>query len=134
VTIEVEAQVFSGDGEHWNETVIITGSSDPQAAALALRRAGERFYAVAEDGRELVGEDAEAVADDLYTPNYVSHVRLAPRGPWCYVDCKGYVPPPMRERMIAILVEELEHGGIDAHVEVPSDEEMDYTAPAVYRL
>ncbi len=54
-----------------------------------------------------------------YTPNHVFGVRMAPRGPWCKVDCKGFIPPPMRERMIAVLIEELERAGVSARVEVP---------------
>ncbi|GAB3968236.1 hypothetical protein GCM10029978_037290 [Actinoallomurus acanthiterrae] len=122
--IEVDPAVFAHDGDSSNEKVIIVGSSDPSAAKLALFRAGQRFYAVAEDGRELSGEEADAAAGDLYTPNWVSDVRLAPRGPWVYVDCKGYIWPAMRERMIKILVEELERAGVSARVEVPSDDEL----------
>jgi hypothetical protein len=130
MTVEVDPRVF-GDMEDddylSNEHVIIVGSSDPDAAVRALARAGERFHSVAEDGRELTPEEADAEAGEIYTPNYVSGIRMAARGPWCYVDCKGEIPPPMRERMIAVLVEELEREGVNARVDVPSDDEMTMT-------
>jgi hypothetical protein len=117
-----------------NEHVIITGSSDPRAAALALSEASGRFMMVTEDGRELSDEEAEALEEAIeatgddgpYTPNYVSDVTFASRGPWCYVDCKGYIEPAMRERMIAILVEELDRAGVSARIEVPAPGERDY--------
>ena len=116
--IEVAAEAFGPDGDRgWHEHVIITGAADPGAAAAALSRAGDRFYRVTDDGREpseqaWLEEQALATGAALpYTPNWVSEVRLAPRGPWCYVDCKGYIPLAMRARMIAILIEELEHAG-----------------------
>jgi hypothetical protein len=112
-----------------HEYVIITGASDRRAAAVALSQASGRFERVDDHGRELSDEEAEReeemvlsgeVEEFSYTPNWVSGVRMAPRGPWCYVDCKGYIPPPMRERMIAVLVEELERAAVSARVEVPS--------------
>lgn len=65
------------DGDHANETVIVLGVADLRGAARALTRAGGRFMAVAEDGRELTPGQSESVAGDLYTPNCVSDVRLA---------------------------------------------------------
>ena len=125
---EVASDVFADLGEYSsNEHVIIVGSSDPCAAGVALHWAAQRFYQVTEDGRELVYETA-----DCYTPNYVSDVRLAPRGPWCYVDCKGYIWSAMRERMIAILVEELDRAGVSGRIEVPAEHEMDYQAPVIH--
>lgn len=68
------------------------------------------------------------MAEDLYTPNYVQDVCLATRGPWTYVDCKGWIEPAMREQMIAILVEELDRAGVtNARLEVPSEDEITYT-------
>jgi len=133
--IEVAPEVFALDNDGYaNEHVIITGSSDPRAAGAALSRAGLRFMMVTEDGRELSDDEAEALEQAAgtaghalpYTPNYVSDVRFASRGPWCYVDCKGYIWPVMRERMIAILVEELERAGVSGRVEVPPSDELDY--------
>ena len=112
-----------------HEYVIVTGASDRRAAAVALSRASGRFEQIDEYGREFSDEEAELEEDMVLsgeleefscTPNSVSGVRMAPRGPWCCVDCKGYIPPPMRERMIAVLVEELERAGVSARVEVPS--------------
>jgi hypothetical protein len=140
VGIEVAPEVFAltGDG-HANEHVIITGSPDPRAAGIALSRASGRFEMVTEDGRELSDEEAEALdeaieatgEDEPYTPNSVSGVTFAARGPWCHVDCNGYIEPAMRERMIAIMVEELEHAGLSARIEVPSPDELDYGAPGI---
>jgi hypothetical protein len=134
--IEVAADVFgpAEDGVGSQEHVIIAGSADPRAAGAALSRAGARFSGVTEDGREPSEQEWEAIEEEVratgkgfpYTPNYVSGVRLASRGPWCYVDCKGYIPPAMRERMIAVLVEELERSGVSGRVEVPSVDELDY--------
>jgi hypothetical protein len=119
--IEVASGVFADLGEYnSNEHVIIVGASDPHAAGVALRRAAQRFYQVTEDGRELIYGTA-----DCYTPNYVSDIRFAPRGPWCYVDCKGYIWPAMRERMIMILVEELDRADVSGRIEVPAENEMD---------
>jgi hypothetical protein len=125
-----------------HEHVIITGSADPQAAGAALSRAGARFSGVTEDGREPSGQEWEALEEEVlatgrdfpYTPNWVSGVRLASRGPWCYVDCKGCIPPAMRERMIAVLVEELERAGVSCRVEVPSAGERDYEAPPMFPM
>lgn len=132
MAIDVAPEVFglTEDGSS-HEHVIITGSSDPVAAADALRRAGSRFSGVTEYGQELTEAEWAALEEQVratgtdwpYTPNYVSAVSLAPRGPWCYVDCKGYIWPAMRERMIAVLVEELERAGVSARIEVPSMQE-----------
>jgi hypothetical protein len=129
VTIEVAPEVFASADTRSksNEHVIITGASDQQAAGDALDRAGLRFGMVTNDGRELSDEEAEALEEGLdttakpglYTPNWVSPVGFASRGPWCYVDCKGYITPAMRQRLVAILVEELDHAGVSARVEVP---------------
>jgi hypothetical protein len=56
---------------------------------------------------------------------------MAARGPWFYVDCKGRIAPPMRTRMVAVLVEELEREGVSAGLEVPSDDEIDPNGPAI---
>jgi len=37
----------------------------------------------------------------------------------------------MRERMIAILVEELGRAGVSGRIEVPAEHEMDYQAPVI---
>ena len=90
MVIEVAAEAFGPDAHRGSyEHVIITGAADPGAAAAALSRAGARFYSVTDDGRELSKqqlreEEAPATGTDPpYTPNWVSEVRLAPRGPWC---------------------------------------------------
>lgn len=112
VAPDVYGVIEEGSSHEW---VIITGASDPRAAAAALSRACDRFERVDEYGREFSDEEAEleeemVLSGELeefsYTPNSVSGVRMAARGPWCCVDCKGHIPAPMRERMIAVLVEE----------------------------
>jgi hypothetical protein len=139
VSVEVAPEVFALIDGRSNEHVIITGSSDMRAAGIALSRASCRFGMVTEDGRELSDEEAEALdeameatgEDGPYTPNYVSDVIFASRGPWCSVDCKGYIEPAMRERMIAIMVEELEQAGVSGHIEVPSPGELNYGGPGL---
>jgi hypothetical protein len=129
--MEVDPRVFGDTGDGSNEHVILVDASDRAAAARALALAGARFTTVTEDGRELTDDDDIEELGDVYTPNYVSDVRMAARGPWCYVDCKGYIDPPMRERMLAILAEELDRAGVRARAEVPADDEMDYDTPPV---
>lgn len=143
MSIEVAEDVFGPDGDgSSHEHVIITGSADPQAAAAALSRAGLRISGVTDDGREPSEQEWEAIEQEVlargkdfpYTPNWVSDVRLASRGPWCYVDCKGHIPPAMRERMIAVLVEELERAGVSGRVEMPLVDERDYDAPPMFPM
>ena len=114
--VEVAPEVFAlDDDDHANEHVMITGSSDPRAAGAALSRAALRFMMVTEDGRELSDDEAEALEEAAGTAGH----------------CKGYIWPVMRERMIAILVEELERAGVSGRVEVPPSGELDYGAPAL---
>jgi hypothetical protein len=133
--IEIKSDVFDtsgGDGEA-NEHVIIVGAADPQAAGNALGHAGQRFYRVTEHGDELTAAQMDEDGGDAYTPNYVSDTRLATRGPWCYVDCQGEISPMMRDRLLAILAQELEREGVaECRVEVASDEEIDYDAPVLF--
>jgi hypothetical protein len=140
MAIEIAADVFGDDEQGFShEHVIITGSSDPRAAAGALARAGNRFYRVSEDGREPSNQEWEKINEEARkagmdcprTPNYVSAVRLASRGPWFYVDCQSSIPSAMGERMIAVLVEEMERGGVSGRIEVPSEDELDYDAPPI---
>ncbi|MFG1811568.1 hypothetical protein [Streptomyces sp. NPDC049040] len=123
--IEIDPAVFAENEDGYaSESVIIIGSSDPGAAEDALLRAGRRFTHVAEDGREISSEELDTT--DLYTPNYVSDIHHSPRGPWVYVDCKSFISPPMRVRMLAVLVEELERAGVSGRLEVPGESDDDY--------
>jgi hypothetical protein len=140
MSVEVAPEVFAlTERGYANEHVIITGAADRRAAGLALSQALGRFMSVTEDGRELSDEEAEALDeemeatgdDGLYTPNSASDVTFATRGPWGSVDCKGYIWPAMRERMIAILVEELEQAGVSGRVEVPAPDELNYGGPGI---
>ena len=124
--IRIEPGVFAEipDGTRCNEHVMIITSEDPASAEAALAWAAARFYCVTEDGREL-SPDSLSDTDEAYTPNYVSHVCLAQRGPYVYVDCKSQISLDMPSRFLAILHEELDRAGIkDALVIVPSADEI----------
>lgn len=126
--IEIAADVFAydDDREVSNEKVIVVGAADREAARRALGAAGRWFMCVGADGRMYTDGIPEAEpGEEIYTPNYASDVTLAQRGPWLYLDCKGYIAPPMAETLKRILVEELERAGVtDARVEVPGDAEI----------
>lgn len=123
--IEVDPAVFAEDEDGCsNEHVLVTGA-DPRLAALALKRAAQRFMNVTATGVE-IGSDAEYSIRELpYTPNSVSEVRHVDRGPWLEVDCKSEIPPAMRTAFIAILKEEIENAGIlVARLESPPLDEL----------
>jgi hypothetical protein len=103
--------------------------ASPETSELAARISfgaprGARALAAAVrllDGAGIAIEDSTArrpSLDDVLI-SVLGHA-AAGTGPWCYVDCKGYVPPAMRERMIAVLVEELGRAGVNGRIEVPS--------------
>ena len=120
-----------------NEHLMVVAASDADSAAEALRRAGLRFCAVTEVGEELragaTTDDDYYDDDSVYTPNLVSEVRMAERGPWMYVDCKASIPEPMRTTMVRILAEELAFAGVTAgSVVVPSEDELDWTSPGLF--
>lgn len=129
MAVVVDSSVFADvDGSGLSNERIIVVTSD-EAATDALRRAALRFSKVGEDGIEYetgdVGPSTGTSTDDIYTPNYVSVVNLSDRGPWMYVDCKGQIPDPMRDRFVAIVLEELQAADIShARVETPSAEDM----------
>jgi hypothetical protein len=122
--IKVDSGVFAegDDGVQSEEVIVVVDPSARDAAWQALSQAGDRFENVAEDGRELTGEEEDI--EGLFVPSYVGDTHFAPRGPLLYVDCKSSIPPAMRERMIAILVEELDLAGVSARIEVPTEDEM----------
>src|SRR5215467_6672950 len=66
---------------------------------------------------------------DARAPSGRSNVQPEMRA---YVDCKGDIRPAMRERIIAILVEELERVGVSARIQVPSHDEVDDDAPSIH--
>lgn len=81
MAIDVAPDVYglTEDGSS-HEWVIITGASDPRAAAAALSRAGDRFERVDEYGREFSDEEAELEEEKVlsgelkgfsYTPNHI---------------------------------------------------------------
>ncbi len=130
--VEVDELLFASIGEHSNEYVLVV-SSDPDKAAACLRRAGARFMNVSSSGLELTGSTLPAEPDsddpDVETPNYVSDVRFAERGPWIYIDCKGRIPDPMKDAFIRILREEIDRSGIQhARLEPPSPESVHRSA------
>src|SRR5262249_13433584 len=59
-------------------------------------------------------------------------LKCSARNERAYVDCKGDIRPAMRERIIAILVEEVERVGVSARVQVPSHDEVDDDAPSIH--
>lgn len=122
--VEVDELLFSSTGEHSNEYVLVV-SADPEKAADCLRRAGARLVNVSSSGFEWGGSSPPPQVDpddpEVETPNYVSDVRISERGPWIYIDCKGYIPKPMKETFIRILREEIDRSGIQrARLEHPS--------------
>jgi hypothetical protein len=114
--VRIADDVFglSSDGESSNEVILLTGDVGPATAEEALVAAGERFMLVDETGVEH-GSRAEAAAaleHGLYTPNYVSDPLRTDAGIELYVDCKGWIPEPMRLTFRRILAEELTSAGM----------------------
>lgn len=94
-----------------NETIVISGNFARSAGLAALRRAAGRLFLVDEDGVEHSDDrdfpPLDSRGRELYTPNYVSDPTIVARGIELYVDCKGVIVPPMRDRFLRILEEEL---------------------------
>jgi hypothetical protein len=111
--VEIAADVFGTDEDEFgyglaNETILVSGAFEPVAGVAALQRAAERFIRVDETGFEHPTWEAMVSAgDEFYTPNYVSDPEIRPSGIEVYVDCKGEIAQPMRDRFVRILEEEL---------------------------
>jgi hypothetical protein len=125
-TLVIADSVFatSADGDVANETILLTGAVDPAMGEAALHSAGERFMLVDETGVEHPTPEAAeaALAQGLYTPNYVADPLRTDLGIELYVDTKGWIPDPMRDTFRRILVEELIAAGVtDATVVAARD-------------
>jgi hypothetical protein len=120
--IEIADSAFGTDPEgHAHEYVLVAECDPIERAAVALGYAAERFMFASERG-EFTREEMENDDGDWYTPSYVSEVRLSREGAWCYVDCKGEIPPSLRCTLLLILVEELVCAGItNCRIESPVD-------------
>ncbi|GEA87139.1 hypothetical protein [Cellulomonas cellasea] len=123
--VTIDPDVFGppteGGWDGWDQSPgFRVRSADMPGAVAALRRAGTRFFRVDEQGTEL--SEAELADTDLYTPNWVSDVMVYDVGAELVVDTKGELPGPMGRAMLRILVEELDVGGVAAHVAGPADE------------
>lgn len=102
----------NGDEDSANEVVGVVGPDDEQECVAALTRARRRMYLVDQDGVEYSELEAmnEAVAraeDFFHSPNWVGDPRVSEVGVTLQVDCKGFIPPPMRGAFMRILAEEL---------------------------
>ena len=97
----------------WSTSPAFVVTSEDAALGAAVHAAGQRFYLVNEDGREI---DQSENDGRYYTPNWVSDVYLTHSGAVLFVDTKGDVTRLMGEAMIAILVEELTARGVSAHI------------------
>jgi hypothetical protein len=119
--LHIADDVFGPISDEWgdyasHESIKVSGT-DTDAIVVALTRAGERFFLVAETGFEFATFDEMVDAgDEFYTPNYVSDPVIEAAGVGLYVDCKGEIRPGMRNRFVHILREELGH--LEARVEV----------------
>ena len=119
VTVRVDPDTFADSGlGPANERIMVAEFRAAYGVVeIALARAGNRFLAVGEDGVERTGSP-ELGADEWVeaargTPNWVSPVNRGSLGPWMYVDCKGVISGPMRDRFRAIVVEELAEVGVE---------------------
>jgi hypothetical protein len=127
VNVTVAPDIFDQQGEKYEEGLgdgwetspaFLVETEDQDKAARALYAAGERFYSVDQNGKELT--PAEMTGDyPQYTPNYISDVYLTDRGPMIWTDTKGELSRGMAERMLLILEAELRSQRITAHVTAP---------------
>lgn len=122
--IVIDDDVYGEGTMSSNETIVVESDVPTEILVAALTAAADRMMRVGEDGNEYTDADAETVmANDIYTPNYVSDVTVDEDGrAELYLDCKGAIEPPMAERLRQVLREELpRHGVSSAHVRVPSE-------------
>ena len=111
--IHIANDVFGAQADEFgygssNETIVVSGGFSSEAGVAALARVANRLLLVDETGFEHATWEAMVDAgDEFYTPNYVSDPEIRQAGIELYVDCKGEIPEPMRERFLHILREEL---------------------------
>ncbi len=131
--VSVAPEVFSRHGTtepgFWDgDPDFLVVSPEPDRAAAVLHRCTDRLMLVAEDGTELT-EDGTGLMEDgteraksafglpvLYTPNYAWPVHRSAGGPVLLMDTKGFLPVPMGQTMLRVLIEELTSAGIAAHI------------------
>jgi hypothetical protein len=122
--LEIEPSAFCDDGRTDFEKVIVT-APQIEKVAHALTAAAPRFLMVNEEGTEYTEEQWQILIDDgiedeFYTPNFVSEIEVEPGGASVYLDCKGEISAPMRDRLLAILRTELANAGVaDARIWSP---------------
>lgn len=101
---------------------------DLDAVAAAVDTAADQFSYVADDGTILTQQQVEDGVprspdvdpwDELYTPNWVGGVALEDHRAHLTLDTKGMVPGPMVRTMVALIVEELSRGAVQARFEKP---------------
>ncbi|WP_427005342.1 hypothetical protein [Pseudarthrobacter sp. H2] len=116
---QTEDGSISQDWDGWEGPspffLVITDQTDKAAEALYI--AMERCMHIDGNGNELA--DSELETTNEYTPNYSSPVHLTPKGPVAYLDTKGELSRAMGEKMLRVIVEELEAQGITAHLTTP---------------
>jgi hypothetical protein len=133
-TVTVAADIFTRHEEAndglppgWSgDPHFLVVSDDPELAAAALYAAGLRFFDIDSEGHE--GEGWELGSADVWTPNFVSDVYLAPEGPMLWVDVKGVCSPAMGRKMLDVLAFELIARDLSAHVTAPG-RRYDTSAP-----
>jgi hypothetical protein len=109
------------DGEGWsNSPAFLVVSDETDAATAALIEAGERLMRVDGYGNEV--EPWQLTAGAWETPSFVSDIILTDRGPAVCVDTSGELPRPQGERMLRIIVEELEQRGVSGLIVYPGEE------------
>lgn len=113
---DIDRYTFDTDAspDRYGEVVVVVGSQSAEITS-ALQAASARFMMVDELGHESTNEVPATEGEDglwLYSPNYVSDVTAEYGGLSFYVDCKGEIAPPMRDRFLEILVEELTRAGV----------------------
>ncbi len=133
--IVFDGDVYEESAEGSNETIVVESDANEYVLRHALYTAALRMAKVGENGHEYTSSDVteiagggsrmndDALAGEVYTPNYVSNLTFDGYGnPGFYVDCKSVIAPPMAAQFRRILVEEFRKAGIvSAHVRVPTD-------------
>jgi hypothetical protein len=104
-------------------TPTTSGGLLPDSVGLALRRAVERLYSVAADGRELESQDPEAGC-----PEWIVGPVETGRGLVLMVDTDGNgISPSMVQTMSAVIVSELERADVDTALAAAPQTDADTT-------
>ncbi len=117
--IVIDEDVYMDNGMHEgaNETIVVTGHSDPAQVIQAFERASERMMTIDDEGHEYADMSRAYVAG-AYTPSYVSTPTVTERGIEMYVDAQNRIGSGMRLALRRVLREELERVVTDARVSV----------------